>query len=474
MPEILDAFAAAVARHPDRVAIVDGAGFETTFAQLSARATGFAQAWQARGIRHGDRVLLAMRLDADLYAALAGLWAIGATVVLPEPAMGLAGLRHAARVTGVTAICTSGLYGALRYALPAFWPLTHLRPGQGGGDLTPATVADSDIALISFTSGTTGAPKAIPRSHAFLTAQHRAIAPLLHSDRAERDLVAFPVFVLINIASGQTSVLPSWKMSRLEDLAPDTLARWMARQAVTRALIPPALCEKLTQAQMPASLHTVFTGGGPVFPDLLAALLAARGDLELACVYGSTEAEPIAHLDGARIADSDLARMLAGNGLLVGHPVPHVQVRIREDEIQVAGAHVNAGYLDPAQDAANKVHEGGVIWHRTGDAGRFDDAGRLWLLGRVGTQVSLGGASTFPFSIEVAAHSWAGVRQCALVAGSAGAILVIEGADHNAADWTQKARALGIDTVLPVAKIPVDRRHASKIDRAALAKRIAG
>jgi acyl-coenzyme A synthetase/AMP-(fatty) acid ligase len=66
-----------------------------------------------------------------------------------------------------------------------------------------------DLALISFTSGTSGAPKAIPRSHGFLAAQHRAIAPMLDSSAAEVDLVAFPVFVLINIASGRTSVLPN-------------------------------------------------------------------------------------------------------------------------------------------------------------------------------------------------------------------------------------------------------------------------
>lgn len=472
MPSILNDFAAAVARHPDRVAIVDGAGREITFAQLQTRAMGFAQAWRARGIRQGDRVLLAMRLDADLYAALAGLWVIGATVVLPEPAMGLAGLRHAARVTGVTAICTSGMYCALKYAVPAFWPLKHLRPHDGVGHFVPATVADSDIALISFTSGTTGAPKAIPRSHAFLSAQHQAIAPLLLSDGVERDLVAFPVFVLINIASGQTSVLPSWKMSRLAGLSPDTLAQWVAQQGVTRALIPPALCEKLAQAKVPASLHTVFTGGGPVFPDMLAALQAARRGLNLVCVYGSTEAEPIAHLDGARIAVADTARMLAGDGLLVGNPVSDVQVRIVGDEIQVAGPHVNAGYLDPGQDAGNKVREGDVIWHRTGDVGRFDDAGRLWLLGRIGTQVRLAGTDVFPFSIEVAVRSWTGVRQCAFVAGDAGAVLVIEGTAAHAPEWARKARVMGIETVLPLAKIPMDRRHASKIDRVALARLI--
>ncbi len=120
MTSILGDFADAVARHPDRVAIVDGTGKETTFRQLKARADGFARAWQARGIGQGDRVLLAMKLDADLYASLAALWSLGATVVLPEPAMGLAGLRHAAKVTNVSAFCSSGLFGLLKFALPEY------------------------------------------------------------------------------------------------------------------------------------------------------------------------------------------------------------------------------------------------------------------------------------------------------------------------------------------------------------------
>jgi long-subunit acyl-CoA synthetase (AMP-forming) len=161
--------------------------------------------------------------------------------------------------------------------------------------------AETDVALISFTSGTSGAPKAIPRSHGFLSAQHRAVAPLLHSPEPERDLVAFPVFVLINIAEGRTSVLPNWRMSRLADLAPATLRNLIADQRITRALLPPSLCEKLAALPAPGTLHTVFTGGGPVFPDTVARLRASGSGPKMTCVYGSTEAEPIAHLDTGEI-----------------------------------------------------------------------------------------------------------------------------------------------------------------------------
>jgi acyl-CoA synthetase (AMP-forming)/AMP-acid ligase II len=129
--------------------------------------------------------------------------------------MGLSGLRHAARVTNAS-FCSSGAYGLAEILLPELWscqaPAPNGSPGPRAGG---HRLREADIALISFTSGTSGAPKAIPRSHGFLSAQHRAVAPLLHSPEPERDLVAFPVFVLINIAEGRTSILPNWRMSRL-------------------------------------------------------------------------------------------------------------------------------------------------------------------------------------------------------------------------------------------------------------------
>ncbi|MBU0861077.1 MAG: AMP-binding protein [Alphaproteobacteria bacterium] len=471
MADLLSDFAAAVARTPDRTAIIDGLGRRVSFAQLQARAQGLARAWHACGIGKGDRVLLAMRVDADLYASLAALWSLGATVVLPEPAMGLAGLRHAVRVAGVTAFASAGAYGLLRFALPALWRLPHVRPIAKPGLALELPLPDAgDLALISFTSGTSGAPKAIPRSHGFLAAQHRAIAPMLDSSAAEVDLVAFPVFVLINIASGRTSVLPNWKMSQLAQVQPAALTAWMAQHTVTRALLPPALCDTLAGGAIPPSLHTVFTGGGPIFPDLLRRLQAEGPALDITCVYGSTEAEPIAHLSSAQITAQDVAAMAAGQGLLVGPPVRDIQVRIVAGEIQVAGGHVNGGYLDPAHDAENKVRIGQIIWHRTGDAGYFDAQRRLWLLGRVGTQVDLAGKPTYPFQIEVAARSWPGAAQCALMSVRGAPCLVIAGDAACLNAWTKAAAQLDISSVKHIARIPMDRRHASKVDRKALQK----
>ena len=470
MDSLLGVFAKTVERHPDRVAIIDGKGRQVTFSALKSRADGLAAAWQAQGIGAGDRVLMAMPLGSDLYASLAALWSLGATVVLPEPAMGIAGVRHAVRTAGVTAFCAAGGYQFLRLLLPQLWLTRQLRLTDTMASPASVTTSQADIALISFTSGSSGQPKAIPRSHGFLLAQHHALTPLLESAAEERDLVAFPVFALLNLAAGRTSILPDWKMSRLAQLAPEQLCDWIARQGATRALLPPSLCQKLGGIALPGSLHSIFTGGGPVFPDMIAGVRASNSGLKITCVYGSTEAEPVAILDTADVTSDDHHAMLSGAGLLAGIPVAGLQLRLMNDEIQVAGPHVNGGYLNPADDAENKIRIGDTIWHRTGDAGHLDDQGRLWLWGRVGTQVTIADRQVYPFAIEVAARQWPGVHQCALTQIGTSPVLVIEGNSGASATWQENARKLGIDRIHHIARIPMDRRHASKIDRKALAK----
>ncbi len=466
MADLARHFAEAARREGERVALVTPQGAES-FAGIDRRAAAFAARCTARGLGKGDRVLIAMPVSVDLYVALAACWRLGAVAVFPEPAMGIAGLRHAVALTRPKCLFASGRYRLLRL-LPALWRCPVLSPSPADrGDPAPVPLADGDLALISFTSGSTGAPKAIPRSHGFLMAQYDAVRRLLASEREEVDLVAFPVFCLVNLAEGRTSVLPNWKISRPDSVSPEGLAAWIARSGATRALLPPWLCEVLARADMPPALHTVFTGGGPVKPALVGRLQARRPGLRVISVYGSTEAEPIADLDWDEVSERDRSAMAGGAGLLAGVPVEGTALKIEAGEIWVAGAHVNAHYLDPAMEAGIKLREGATVWHRTGDAGRLDDSGRLWLLGRTGAVVEGAGGPIYPFAVELAAESWPGVARAALAGAGGAPVLVVEGA-ADVGDCTARARALGIARVVKVAAIPLDRRHRSKIDYTAL------
>lgn len=458
---ILDAFAARVAEHPDRVAIVDGRGRATTYRALDARAAGLAAAWAARGLRSGDRVLLAMRVDADLYAALAALWRIGAAAVFPEPALGLAGLRHAVAATCPRAFLANGAYRLLPWIVPAVRRIALRLPLDAEGGAYPAAdLPDDAPALLSFTSGSTGAPKAISRSHGFLRAQNAAVAPLLASDRAEVDLVAFPVFVVANLGRGVTSVLPNWHLSRPLSAGARAIRRHAERASVTRLLLSPAIAE-LVADRPPAGVHTLFVGGGPVFPDLLDRLRARTPGLRIVAVYGSTEAEPIAHLDWDEADAADRDAMRGGAGLLAGHVADAARVRIADEEILVAGDHVVRGYFDPARDASTKTRDAdGTVWHRTGDAGRFDERGRLWLLGRVEGRAG----ALRPFPVEAAARTWPGVRRAALASVGGRPTLAVEGDAAQMPVWRVRFAELGGAEVHRVRRLPLDRRHGSKVD----------
>lgn len=464
MTTLTAAFAQAAADYRDRTALIDIDGTAYRFSQLHAMADRYASGWYAKGVRPGDRVLIAMGVGVDLYASLAALWSLGATVVLPEPALGLAGVKTAIKATNPKFFCAADLYRGIKLLLPSLWSTKLLTPKKHSYATPHKPVTDPDsIALISFTSGTTGPPKAIPRTHAFLMAQWKAVAPLLHSETEEIDLVTFPVFVLINLAEGRTSVLPNWKMSKMAALAPSALVDWISTNGCTRALLPPMLCEKLVKAGNTGTLSHIFTGGGPVFPDVVHSLQSISEHIKVSTVYGSTEAEPIAHAHSTE----------EGYGLFVGEPVDAVRLRIVDTEIQVTGDHVVTGYLDSARDAETKVYEGATIWHRTGDAGRLDDQGRLWLLGRVGDQVTTDKGVQYPFAIETAARMWPGVVRVALTELNNVPVLVIEGNATHIDLWRARAAAFGIKDVRNISAIPLDRRHHSKVDRNALRKLLA-
>ena len=451
-------------RRPQQTAIIDKAGRSISYQALARRSADLAASFAESGIGKGDRVLIGTFPGIELYAGLAALWRLGAVAVFPEPAMGLAGFRHAARVTRPRALLASfgvGLLAALFSETRAIPLRLNAGKTHASGKDYCETLGGEDPALISFTSGSSGAPKAMERSHGLMRAQHQALASLIASDRPEIDIVAFPAFVLTCIGHGSTAVMPNWNLRRHDRMPPEKLIRLAANTGATRLLVPPVVVSRLLETELPESVHRVLTGGGPLYPDIARQFLTKHPNVGLTNVYGSTEAEPIAHIHLEDLTEPDWEAAGAGRGLPAGPPVAEVRLRFVEDEIQVAGPHVNRGYLDPDQDRDTKIAEGETIWHRTGDAGRLDEAGRLWLLGRHGASAN----GLFAFSVETAARLWPGVTGAAFAVDPEGAaVLFLSGDASNLSVWRARAAAIGTIEICPVAKIPMDRRHRSKPD----------
>jgi len=441
-----------------RPAIVTGAGETISYDQLALRSGRLAALLRRQGVLRGDRVLLALPIGIELYLAIAALWRLGAVIVFPEPAMGISGVRRAVEIAAPSAMLVGGIYRLLPLLVPQLWGTRRLGFGEAEGDPLEA-VGPEHPALLSFTSGSTGRPKAIVRSHGFLAAQNAALHDLIVPRRDdETDLVAFPVFVIANLSLGTTSVLPNWRLTRHDAADGATLLRHLAAHRVTRAMVPPVIAELLADTGG-APLDVLFTGGGPVFPDLIKRLVQVLPRTDIVTVYGSTEAEPIAHQHVGAITAAEWQQMEAGAGILAGTPVPAVQLELVADEIIVTGPHVNQGYLDGIGDADNKLTRHGEIWHRTGDAGRLDATGKLWLRGRL----SAAAAGHYPFEVETVARQWPGVRRAALVPGREPMVIALEGEEPAPGRWTELAEGAFGGRAVKVT-MPLDRRHRSKVD----------
>jgi len=494
------------ALHPDRPALIDrakGQDRSVSFAELQQRVESGAGRLKELGLERGSTILVFQPVSIELYEILLSAFHGGLRVMLADPSAGRQFLSLCCQRLAPDAFFGSWKAHLLRLAVPdlrkiplairsAGWFPGTRRWEVSGSALPLLDVPDSEPALVTFTSGSTGLPKAAVRTHGFLLAQHRALARALDFEDGEVDLITLPVFVLANLASGLTSVLADTDLRAPGKADASAIRAQCERHRVTRCAASPAFFEALLKGQAPLPpLEKVYTGGAPVFPDLLERLQVALPHAAVTAVFGSTEAEPMTHLHAQEYDAPLLARTAGGEGLCAGHPVAEVELRIMRDhsgqplpslesadfetrlastgrsgEVVVSGDHVLSGYLDGLGDDETKIRVGDKVWHRTGDAGWLDAEGRLWLLGRCSAKLPPSPRVSFdyPFAIEAAIRARHPRTRTAALGWEDRRILVTEGSDP----MNQEKEDFGIDEVIPVDALPLDRRHNAKIDYPAL------
>jgi olefin beta-lactone synthetase len=514
-------FAQAAAERPSVPAMIDvrrGEERTLTFGQLDEAAARVAAQLLARSIGPGDGVLVLHRMSLELYVFLMALFRVGAVAVFLDPSAGRQHIARCCQLFPIRAFFGSPKAHLLRLALtplrripltlcPDYFPgtvrLSILNNGDARGGID--SVPESAPALVTFTSGSTGEPKAAARSHGFLLAQHRAIASAIGLRAGVVDLTTLPIFVLANLASGVTSVLPDADLRHPGAIDAGPVLAQIERHAIQSIGASPALIARLVAKCERTGRHLtgvqhVFMGGAPVFPRDLREARVAFPTAEITAVYGSTEAEPMAEVPLSAIAPGDFLAMERGVGLLAGPPVSSVALRILRDhwgqpipplrdaefralclppgevgEIVVSGAHVLRGYLHGVGDSETKFDVDGTRWHRTGDFGRLDSQGRLWLLGRASAKIEDERGVLYPFAVECAAQQIPGVRRAAVVRLGQRRVLAVELAPPGTPARTREALASAqLDEVRVLRAIPVDKRHNAKIDYVALRRLLSG
>ncbi len=504
-------------QYPERPALIDslnGRDRVVTFGALSRRVSAGASALQSMGLNRGQVILVFQPVSIELYELILAAFHAGLRVMLADPSAGREFLSNCCRRLMPDAYFGSWKAHCLRLTIPEMrririaivagpwfpWARTWR---TDTGECLITVIPDDEPALITFTSGSTGVPKAAVRSHGFLLAQHRTLSRALSYEDGEVDLVTLPVFVLANLASGLTSVLAATDLSRPGTPDAAAIRHQCERHGITRCTASPAFFEGLLRSSvgMP-SFRKIFTGGAPVFPDLLRRLSTGPSSNLIHSVYGSTEAEPISHFS-ADEAEASAALTRLGGGLCSGEPVAEIQLRVIEDrwgeplgpmchddfaslatpnkqagEIVVTGEHVLNGYLDGVGDNETKIHVDGRVWHRTGDAGWIDENGRIWLLGRCAEKLPSfpapdglpEDALLYPFAIECAMREMFPETRMAAIDWQGDRTLVVGGICNpgEATEIRLKAEELGIRKVIHIEQIPLDRRHNAKIDYPAL------
>jgi acyl-CoA synthetase (AMP-forming)/AMP-acid ligase II len=358
-------------------------------------------------------------------------------------------------------------------------------------------------ALVTFTSGSTGQPKAALRTHGFLLAQHRALEASLGLQPGTRDLTTLPIFVLANLASGLTSILPDADLRSPGKIEPRPVLAQIQRHKIETTAASPAFVSRLLDEcersglTMP-SLSRISMGGAPVFPGLLRKAKQFYPQAEITAIYGSTEAEPMAEVALSDISNQDFDGMQSGKGLLTGRPVSSISLRVIHEqwgvpispldarmleqlmvksgepgEIVVSGGHVLPGYLNGEGNSETKFEVEGVRWHRTGDLGYMDAVGRLWLLGRCNGKVQDARGVLYPFAVECAAMQTPAIRRAALVALDGRRVLAIEaGKAISPEDILRSLSWAELDQIVFLDHVPVDKRHNAKIDYVALDRKL--
>lgn len=441
-----------------------------TFGDLIVAASRTAHLLRRAGLGVGDRVLIAVPDRRRAYAAVAGAMWAGAVALLPSRGATLGGvgrLRPRGVVVGsgnrLTVLTTSGRMRTTRLA-SADAP----RPSLASGG-EPAELSPSSPAIISFTTGSTGQPKPVIRTHGNLLAQHRALTRLRPPVPGDVDLAGTPLLVLHNLVLGVTSLLPP--PPRLTAM-PGLLQSAVLGGGVTTIAGFPSLFEQLIAgpAVLFPRVRAAHVGGDAVRPDLLRRLASVAPAAQVTVVYGATEAEPMSAIPADEYL-TQLADAPADTGICLGRPVPETEVRIDSKgadvgRILVRGQHVVAGGRD----------DGG--WHDTGDVGWVDSAGRVWWKGRAAHAV---GPGLFAEEIERAVEGELGVARAAVGRQTVGdedlAILLVEVGDGGIqADVTHRLRDLiawrrwPVSETVLVDQIPRDGRTGSKVDRQAVAR----
>jgi acyl-CoA synthetase (AMP-forming)/AMP-acid ligase II/pimeloyl-ACP methyl ester carboxylesterase len=490
-----------------------------------------------QGIAFGDRVILFLPMSLYMYASMFALqkmgaiptfldsWArrdqmgVSAKVAAPKAMISAdRAFTYLADVPEIAQIPIKIVAGEVTSSIPYSAKLEMLLQGKTPSGISP--VEKEHTALITFTTGSSGTPKGADRSHRFLAAQHYALNRHLPYAEGDKDLPVFPIFSLNNLAAGVETIIPAIDVGAPAPTDALVLYVQMKSAGVTCTTLSPSLFNALATFCIDKNLKLDFlkrvvTGGAPISRSDVARMKSVAKNAEILVLYGSTEVEPMAHIEAvemlAETQDPDSEIVEAGvNVGALDSGLKYKFIHINKDavyvtqksdwknleveagsvgELIVAGEHVCEKYFNN-EDAffrAKIRDEKGVVWHRTGDLGKVDKHNNLWIVGRVHNAINRKGQYFFPVRAEIILKKFPFVDKAAFLGISDPTLnektyAVFSSQDKNLnIDQAKKEikrvmekNQFVVDEIMHVDSIPMDPRHHSKVEYEVLKKKIMG
>lgn len=465
MSTLLDDWRRHVAERPEACAV---AFLDTrlSYAELDASSDALACALAERGVGHGDRLALHLQNDPQFVLGTLAAWKLGAVPVAVSPMLVATELAHHLRDSGATVLLTlDSLHSVAAEVVPGTAVTTVVtthpldltpaaRPpaalaamlGERGATVPagavglPALLAEgaghrpppvdliaSDVAMITYTSGTTGPAKGALNTHGGVAYNSRTYRSWWDLRPGEDVVLCIaPVFHITGIVAGigaaVTAGVPLVLLHRFD--AEAILAAISDYRATFMVAASTAYLALITHPSLSghdvSSLTKTVSGGAPVSTTLVERVRTATG-WQLHGAYGMTETNSPTHLGPPGVehpVDPETG------ALAVGVPVPGCRVRIVDPqtggdlgpgeigEIAVAGPMVFPGYWNRPDESAHAVRDG---WLHTGDLGKQDEQGWLWVVDRLKDVIIAGGYKVYPRDVEDVLVGHPDVREAAVV-----------------------------------------------------------
>ncbi|MEX2230458.1 MAG: long-chain-fatty-acid--CoA ligase [Dehalococcoidia bacterium] len=435
---------------PDRVAVV-GEDERVSYAELQTRANRLAQALQALGVGKGANVgMMAVNSPAyaEIYYASA---AVGATFVPLNYRAKPEELSYMVNAADVNVLFVEerywSIYQDMKSAVPGVQHAFPLGFAAGGsqsysalrdsGEDIPvfADIDDGDPTLIIYTSGTTSLPKGVVLSYRALTALVvNTQSPADPSSNQEVVLVSVPFYHIAGATTLMSAVFSGRRLVVLPAFDPQSWLAAVEREKVTHAFVVPTMLKRVMEVddfdQYDLSTLRLITYGAAPMPFEVVRhacdVFPPRG-IGLMNAYGQTEATgsmsflaPDDHrLDGTPEENERKVERLRS----VGRPMPDIQVAImapdgralpvnEDGEICIRGDRVMRGYNKRDDDTGEALRDG---WLHTGDVGKLDDDGYLFITGRLKDMIIRGGENIAPAEIENVLEDHPAIAEAAVI-----------------------------------------------------------